>query len=266
MGGDEARAACGWMKLFTAQGVLVTLPVGVPFDYAGALAGVAAALGAGWLVNMPGLEAGEEKEEIGYVLRREKVNSDRSETPVLDLYSSNDAAKFKTFSVYLNKPEDVAAFEAASGLKLASLRVFPGTAAPERGANKSSDAFIVRAPRPFGVVLKPNPKFNPDETDATKKKPKRLFVRWAGAPAGPAPVTESNKPGPATPADLVAEYRFVHDEAGFARLEAIRERLWPTATGAGDRTRMKEASDECRRRLTGGAEAQPAGSSDYIPF
>src|SRR5690242_5896245 len=38
---------------------------------------------------------------------------------------------------------------------------------------------VYAAPKPFGVVWKDNPKYDPNEQDTAKKKPKRLFVRWA---------------------------------------------------------------------------------------
>lgn len=183
MSDESLDQRCAWVKLYHKSGALVTLPVPCSVAnldcYVAAYAAVSGAIEAGFTVNMPGLEAGEEKEQVGYVLRREKQNADHSVTPIIDLYSPNDAVKFKVFSVYLNRDEDVEAFEKASGLSLDQLRVFPGTAAPERGANRQSDSFICKV-NTFAVILKPNPKWNPDEKDATKKKPRRLFVRWDG--------------------------------------------------------------------------------------
>jgi hypothetical protein len=247
------------VQLYHASGALCTLPLSGA-DYAEMARSVDAAIAAGFSAAAPGLDAGEQLEQIGYMLRREKVNSDNTETPVIDLYSANEAVKFKVFSIYLNRPEDVAAFEKACGIPLANLRVFPGTAAPERGANKQSDAFITNAPKPFGVVLKANPKYNPDETDAAKKKPKRLFVRWAEqkttAPA--TPTTTATAPAaitaPRTPNELVDEYRFCVDDTAFARLEAKRKEFWPMASDDAKRA-MKTASDAARQRMT---ESVPA--------
>src|SRR5688572_26104246 len=118
------------MKLFHPAGVLCSLPIEGDtlqgFNYGVAFQSVQAALAAGFTVNAPGLEAGEKREEVGYVLRREKENQDKSVTPIIDLYSPHDAVKFKILSVYLNKDEDVSAFEAASGVRLDKLKNFPG--------------------------------------------------------------------------------------------------------------------------------------------
>lgn len=179
----------GFVKLYTPAGALVTLPVPIgKIDsgdfYKVAFSAISEAIAAGFLVHAPGLEAGEQKGEIGYVLRRSKLNEDKSETPIVDLYLVNDAVKFKVLSVYLNKDQDVAAFEKASGIGLASLREFPGTAAPERGASRQSDSYITRVPKPFGVVMEQNPKYDEKEAVAARGKgeiygvPKRKFVRW----------------------------------------------------------------------------------------
>lgn len=156
-----------------------------------ALAAVDDYLAAGWLLDAPGLEAGEHKEEVGYVLRRSKENQDGSETPIIDLYSSNDQLTWKVLSVYLNADEDVAAFERAAGVRLQDIPLFSGTAAPERGASKQSDKFITRT-RPFGVVWGANPKYDEAaaaQAAAANKRytvPKKKFVRWADQPAGTA--------------------------------------------------------------------------------
>ena len=177
---------CGFCKLYTPEGVLVTLPVtAAPADYAAMLANVRAALAAGFLVNAPGLEGGEHRDDVGFVVRRSKQNEDGTETPVIDLYPAEDAIKFALLSVYLNRPEDVAAFEYAAKVKLDDLPPYIGTNKIERGANRQTDRLVVRVPKPFGVVWKDNPKYDPDEQDTKKKKPKRLFVRWADQkPAG----------------------------------------------------------------------------------
>ena len=187
---NEAATENGWVKLYHPSGALVTLPVTSPApDYTELLDAVSKAVEAGWLVTAPGLEEGEQKFEAVAVCLRTKGNDDGTDTPIVDLYERD--FEWKSLSVYLNREEDERAFEAASGLSLSKLTPFPAQAAPQRGASKQTDLYVVEAPRPFGVVCKPNPKFDPNETDAKKKKPKRLFVRWDGPkaapPAGPAP-------------------------------------------------------------------------------
>src|SRR5690348_3416784 len=56
----------------------------------------------GFLMTEPGLEAGEESEMIGRVSRRSKTNSDKTVSPVIDLYGVHDALKFKVMSIYLD--------------------------------------------------------------------------------------------------------------------------------------------------------------------
>lgn len=186
-------AECGWVKLYHPSGVQVTLPVtAAPLDYAAMLAGVSGMLAAGFLAAPPGVGAGEHKDDVGFVVKRLKDNEDGSQTPVIDLYPADDGMKFAVVSVYLNRPDDVSAFEYASGVVLDDVPVYIGANKIERGKSRQTDALVVRAPRPFGVVWRDNPKYDPNEQDTAKKKPKRLFVRWAdqrppAAAAGPRP-------------------------------------------------------------------------------
>ena len=162
---------------------------------AGALEGLAAA-------NAP-KEEGEQAEDIGHVVRRVKGNDDGSETPVIDLYP--ERAKFRVLGVYLNTPQDVAAFEAAAGLRLADLPLYEGDNSIERGKGPKTDKYVVSLSRPARVVIKPNPRYEGPED---KTHPKRLFVRWlpAGAPEPAAPSAPSGlaphnpEPAPSQPA------------------------------------------------------------------
>jgi len=181
----------GWVKLYHPRGPLVTLPVTAePTDYARMFVAIGAALDAGFLATAPGIEAGEHVETIGHVVQRMKDNQDHSQTSVIDLYPTTEPGKFAILSVYLNNPDQIGAFEAVSGLKLATIPVYVGTNKIERGASRQADQFVVAVPRPFRVVYKDNPKYNPNETDTAKKKPARLFVRWPDLPAA------SDKPAP----------------------------------------------------------------------
>lgn len=169
-----------WVKLWHPRGVDVRLPIHVnsspvPADcWRAVMASVTNALEAGWLIEAPGMEEGEHKEMIGWVARKQTDEG----TPVIDLYVDNEQLSFKYLTVYLNRSEDVAAFERASGLKLESIPLYVGAGHLERGASKQTDAMITRAPRPFAVASKANPRHDPNETDMKKMKPKRLFSRW----------------------------------------------------------------------------------------
>lgn len=208
---DKPQAQTGWVKLFHSSGALVTLPVTCDTRtlecYAVAFRAVSDAVAAGFTVQLPGLEQGEQKQEVGYVLRRSKSNQDKSETPIIDLYLTNEVVKFKVLSVYLNNDESILAFERASGIALSNLKEFPGTAAPERGSNRQSDSFITKVPHPFCVVMEPNPKYDEKEAAAVAARgkgeiygvPKRRFVRWDSTSAQqPAQPQQNGKP-PATP-------------------------------------------------------------------
>ena len=194
---NDAGSPNGWVKLYAPSGVLVTLPVpvdaGVEPDYAHALRAVAAALEVGWLATAPGLEAGEQKFTCVAAVRREIEDKESREvTSVMDLYEGD--FEYRSLAVYLNRPEDVEAFEKASGLNVGRMDVFPGKAPIQRGQSRRDDEKYVRATRPFGVVCKPNPKHDPAETDVKKKKPRRLFVRWEGAAATPPAGTATSAP------------------------------------------------------------------------
>ncbi len=200
------KTECGSVKLFHPRGPAVTIPVTVAaLDYRAMLASVSAMLDAGFLVAAPGLEAGEHKEDIGYVVLRSKENSDGTSTPIVDLYPADDGMKFAVLSVYLNKPADEEAFEFAAKMRLDAFQPYIGAGKLERGASKQTDRLIVKAPKPFAVVFKDNPKYDPNETDTAKKKPKRLFVRWADEkpaseqPASQPPPAASTKASHVTP-------------------------------------------------------------------
>lgn len=209
---EVAKSDCGWIKLYTDSGVQVTLPVPpVPTEYIGMLANVKAALAAGFLVTAPGLEVGEEREDVGFLVRGIQENAGE-ETPFLLLYSSNEAMKFSFLKVYLNKPDDVADFEYASKMRLSEIPVYIGRDAPERGKSRQIDKFITQARQPFGVVYKQNPKWSEvDKAAAEAKKqsytvPRRKFVRWGEQRAKSEVVNPNTQGGP------VADYAISSDE------------------------------------------------------
>lgn len=194
----------GYVKLYHPSGALVTLPVvgrwkesAKGFDYMAAFSAVSDMIGVGFTVNAPGLEAGEQRNEVGFVVRCEKENQDRSITPILHFYSVNPAEGYKFLSIYLNTDAQVSAFERASGLKLTDLKTFPG-AAPERGKSKQSDAYI-RAVKPFPVVIGPNPVYDPElakkaTTESPYKVLKRVLIRYPNLPESAPSETKAEQP------------------------------------------------------------------------
>ena len=176
----DNQNSCGWVKLYHPGGVQVTLPVltGEPVtpEMAGLmLTSVGAYLAAGFAANLPGVEEGEKLEDIRHVVRRVKVNSDGSETPVIDLYP--ERANFRVLVLYLNAETDVQAFESACGVRLADLSLYDGDNSIERGKGPKTDKYVTTLPKNTKVVFKANPKWEGDED---KKNTKRLFLRWHG--------------------------------------------------------------------------------------
>lgn len=201
----------GWVRVYHRSGLQVTLPVyDVPFDYAVMMQNVEGILAAGFLATAPGLEAGELKEEIGYVVRRSKDSRDGGQVPVLDLYPASDAAHFACLTVYLNSADDRAAFEAASGMSVAALPEYIGDNKIERGKNSKTDRLVVKAPRPFGVVYVANPKYDEQAAAAARAKgevygvPRRKFVRWADGK--PVAAKSQAEPQPSPPPATAGEY------------------------------------------------------------
>lgn len=131
---------------------------------------------AGFTVNLPGLEDGENFEQIGFVVRREKENGDSTATPLVDLYGTQD--NYRKVGIYLNTDADVAQFEAATGLRLSNLPLYDGSPI-ERGKNAKQDRFVVSLKSPAKMVWMLNPKW---EGESDKKHAKRMFVRWEGIP------------------------------------------------------------------------------------
>jgi hypothetical protein len=201
----------GWTKLYHPRGPLVTLPV--PADPVSAFNHINICLDAGWLVEAAGLEQGEHKEGVGYVLRGTQEN-DGKQTPFLLLYDTDESHGFSFLKVYLNTEANVADFEAASKMKLLKLPEYVGDNKPERGKSSKIDQFIVRVPAPLTVILKSNPKYNEEDRAAAASKqtiykvPRRLFVRWDGIaeqkPAAPAS-GQAGQGGPVTPRPTKSE-------------------------------------------------------------
>lgn len=214
---NPEKKECGWVKLYTAQGVLVTIPVTEqPMDYAAMLANVGKMLDAGFYALAPGLEVGEEKQVVGWVVRGAVEGQNGEVSDKIIVYSDREEMKFAILVVYLDTPEDVADFEYASGLKLNDLKVYIGKDKPERGASRMHEQFFVKPAKPLSVVSAPNPKFKQSECDAAKAKnqvykpAKMRFIRWGEQRPKPDATTKTNKQGatdqakqPQTMADML---------------------------------------------------------------
>ncbi|MEI7849639.1 MAG: hypothetical protein WCK35_27840 [Chloroflexota bacterium] len=186
---DSNTQVTGWTKLFHPAGAQVSLPLPLePLSAEQARAmfnSVGTLIDAGFMVSMPGLEEGELAEEVSAVsLRNAKDN-----TPIIDFYSANTKLLKKFMHLYLNNEQDVADFEAATGLHLAGLTVYDGSLAIARDDNKAGK-YIAPLPRPVKLVWKLSPKWEEWKVSGGEgQEPhKRLLVRYEAkaAPVGAA--------------------------------------------------------------------------------
>jgi hypothetical protein len=196
----ETNLNNGWVKLFTATGAQVTLAVPMdgsvlPFESAAAaLKSVENLLAAGWLVEAPGLEEGEQKQEVVSVLRREGKDG----TPIVAFYLAHPKTVKKFLHSYLNTEDDVRAFEAATGLRLESLPCWPGERDIDKDAREAGK-YIVPLPRPINLVWEINPKWQNWSAEGGKatgaiEPHKRILVRYdLGQVPAPKPATGALK-------------------------------------------------------------------------
>jgi hypothetical protein len=200
----------GWTRLFHPSGAQVTLPI-VYATASNMFGQVDAYLGAGFQVNAPGLEEGEQKQEVVSVSRREGKDS----TPIVAFYLAHPKTVKKFLHSYLNNQEDVLAFETATGLKLDSIPLWAG----ERDIDKDSrqaDEYIIPLPRPINLVWEVNPKWQTWSTEGGKstgaiEPHKRILVRYDATGIKPvnAPLSTPATPGDPKPAAgaLVRKYQ-----------------------------------------------------------
>jgi hypothetical protein len=180
------------VQLFHPRGPAVHLVI--PDDPQAALARVNACLDAGWLAKET---KGEIRVEIGHVARGSAMQ-DGKPVPYVLLYKVQKPNRYCWLKVYLDAPAEIAAFESASKMKLATLPEYEGRDKPELGACGK----IIRAPRPFAAIYEDNPDFSEAEAKACSarrevyKVPARVFLRWENQ----LPATPSQKPTNSTPA------------------------------------------------------------------
>lgn len=129
----------------------------------------------GFTASEPGLEAGEESEVISHLVATKSTNSDGSMTPRIFFYPADDKLKHKWIDWYLDTEDDIKQFQTITGLTVLGLKVFPGKQAPARG--EGADDYIISLPHIIRAIRQPNPRHDPNEQDAKKKKPKHLLVR-----------------------------------------------------------------------------------------
>jgi hypothetical protein len=187
----------GWTRLYHPAGVQVTIPIPLEKPIStetaqSALTSVSSLLDAGWLVEAPGLEEGEQKQEVVSVSRRESKDS----TPILAFYLAHPKTIKKFLHHYLNTQEDVQAFEAATGLRLNAIPLWPGERDVDKD-HKDANKYIVPLPRPIQIIWEINPKWQQWSAEGGKstgaiEPHKRILIRYEVAQT-PAlkPVTSS---------------------------------------------------------------------------
>lgn len=175
-----------------------------PFaSFAETSAAIEQALAAGFTVDPRGVEPGEKLMDIGWVCLALKRNDDNTTTPRVAYYPDDDKLKRKEADQYLNTPEEIAAFEAATGLKINEVPPCPQMDRyikfPDRD-NEVTKQFIVRCKRISKMVYIDNPEYNPNADNPKDKGLKHLFVRWhSAAPAAPHTEQQPGNDKPATP-------------------------------------------------------------------
>ena len=195
MNDNTPNPITGWTRLYHPAGAQVTVPILLdkPLSAANAqvmLDSVSAMLDAGWQVNAPGLEEGEQKQEVVSVSRREAKDG----TPIIAFYLAHPKTVKKFLHSYLNKQEDVLAFEVATGLKLNAIPIWPGERDVDKD-NKDSGKYIVPLPQPLNIVWEVNPKWQAWSAEGGKatgaiEPHKRILVRYdVATPKAPAPAT-----------------------------------------------------------------------------
>lgn len=150
---SEHQANTIWLKAYTPGGFQVGITIGfqegkLPL----ALDVEAMVIGAGYALNAPGIEPGEVTEPILYVCRYDHTDTKTGEQiPHIAFYSESEWLTKRWLHVYLDKPEDVEAFETATGLTVATMPVWMGETHPERN-NPKAQKFIVRLPKSIRVA------------------------------------------------------------------------------------------------------------------
>ena len=220
---DNQQVPTFWITGYLPNGVKVSYTVPITTDaYAEAMTFSNHLLESGFTTNERGLEAGEKKDKVGYVLRRSVVN-ESGETPVIDVYVDHEAMTWRTVKVYLNTPEQIAEFEHVSGLTLDSLPYYEGKDSVERGDAKLGK-YVTPVKNAFYAISKANPKYV-EEMDKDKQKliAKKLFVRWEVANGA----TPQKPDAPAQPKAPDTDIQWMADK------EAVKQLVSAISTQSG---------------------------------
>lgn len=191
-----------WMKGYLPDGRQVSITA-TPGSDVNALVSLALSLSAAMTaanitVNLPGLEPGENKEQIVTVMRREKPADG---TIIIDFYPAwgdggdEPFGTYKYFHKYLNSPDEIAAFLEVSGFKnIEAIPLYDGQSPLKRTKGRAHPKETA-VPTPFFVVKKQG-----DEKIGSDGQPYRPWelVRYEKSSNGthPAPPTAPAQPTP----------------------------------------------------------------------
>lgn len=161
---------------------------------------------AGFSETLPDQKPGQMVEEVSHVVVSEKANDDGTMSPVIYYYPSKDFLVYRAYGKhYLDTPEDRAEFEQATGLKLSTLtNIWPSAEAPKRDDPKAASYFYALK-TPIQVAFEPNPRYNPEEKDVSKKKAQFNWGGYLGQPVVPNRPMQTSAAPPQSPPSANSE-------------------------------------------------------------
>lgn len=199
-----------WFRAYY-KGFQVSLTFGVTSP-AQAITAIEDAIASGFLPTAEDVKNGEHKELIDTVVRREHIDKRGQIVPVIDLYPKwqGDFGQFRFTSVYLDNEEQVAEFEAQSGLRLDKLPVYESQAPLQRNPARPHRCEIT-CPTPFEAIKQQNGEKEVNGVTQMTYK----FARYATPKplATPAPTERKQAPPPTRTqgelgGDVDTEYNF----------------------------------------------------------
>lgn len=165
-----------WAKAYTPAGVQVGITIAIEngqLKPAIELDNMIA--NAGYLVTPPGVEQGEDIEIMSHVSRRMHTSKkDGTVTPVIAFYHENTALNWKYDHMYMNTPEQIAAFEQVTGLTLLNIPEWEASSFLDRSDAKASK-YIVTTTKPIKVAVREGTYKAQDGTTKTTMKIQRLL-------------------------------------------------------------------------------------------
>ncbi len=178
--------------LYHPNGAKVSIPIDLaegisPERATNLMTSVDALITAGFTVNMPGsgLADGEMMDEFVSVSRR----TGNDGTPIVAFYKAHPKLVKKALHEYMDRPEQIAEFEAATGLKIANLPEWEGDKDITKDHPKASK-YIVKLANPVKVVYRMSERWTEwNEGGQQGQQPQkydllRYIANGSAAPAG----------------------------------------------------------------------------------